>query len=43
MPFYYSYCYGFRDKVLSAKDKMKVQKKNISDCKQKDSFKWGSR
>ena len=41
MPFYYSYCYGFRD--LSAKELLASQKTQINEGKQKDRFKWGSR
>ena len=43
MPFHYSYCYGFRDKILSAKELLASQKTQINEGKQKDRFKWGSR
>lgn len=43
MPFHYSYTYGFRDKILSAKEILASQKTQINEGKQKDSFKYGSR
>lgn len=43
MPFYYSFTYGFRDKILSTKEMLASQKTQINEGKQKDMFKYGSR